>query len=117
MSSHKIFSDKRKNIEYPARQCSSMDELRGDIDQLDRVIVELLSIRQGYMEQAAHIKQDRNLVRDERRIEDVVTKVIAHAEKVGAHPELVEKLYRQMIEWCINYEMAVFDATKHTKRP
>lgn len=112
MNSHKVFSHKRKNIEYPARQCSSMDELREEIDQLDRVIVELLSIRQGFMEQAAGIKQDRNLVRDENRIEDVVAKVIAHAEKVGAHPELVEELYRQMIEWCINYEMDVFDARR-----
>lgn len=110
MNSHKIFTDKRKNIKYPARQCSNMEELRGEIDQLDRVIVELLSIRQGFMEQAAHIKNDRNLVRDEKRIEDVVIKVVAHAEKVGAHPELVEKLYRQMIEWCITYEMDIFDA-------
>ncbi len=110
MSSHKVFSEKRKNIEYPARHCSSMNDLRNEIDQLDRVIVELLSIRQGFMEQAAHIKQDRDLIRDESRIEDVVAKVIAHAEKVGTHPELVEKLFRQMIEWCINYEMDVFDA-------
>ena len=112
MSSHKVFSDKSKNIEYPARQCSTMEELRGDIDQLDRVIVELLSIRQGYMDQAARIKQKRNQVRDEDRVEDVVAKVMAHANKVGAHPELVENLYRQMIEWCITYEMGVFDATR-----
>lgn len=112
MNSHKVFSKKRKNIEYPTRQCSTMGELRGDIDQLDRIIVELLSIRQGFMEQAARIKQDRNLVRDEQRIEDVVSKAITHAEEVGAHPELVEILYRQMIEWCINYEMEVFDTIK-----
>ncbi len=112
MSSHKVFSDKRKNIEYSARQCSDMTELRDEIDQLDCVIVELLSIRQGFMEQAAHIKQHRNLVRDEARVEDVVAKVKAHAQKVGTHPDLVEELYRHMIEWCINYEMGVFDATR-----
>lgn len=110
MSLHNSYSEKRENIEYPVRQCSSMEELRGDIDQLDRLMVELLSIRQGYMEQAAGIKQNRNLIRDESRIEDVVSKVIAHGHKVGAHPELVENLYRQMIEWCIDYEMSVFEA-------
>ena len=93
-----------------------MDELRGDIDQLDRLIVEFLSIRQGFMEQAAGIKQDRNLVRDQRRVDDVMTKVMAHAEKVGAHPKLVETLYRQMIEWCINYEMDVFDTTRASRK-
>jgi len=112
MSSHKVFSDKRKNIQYPAPHCATMKELRAEIDQLDRVMVELLSIRQGFMEQAARIKPSRNLVRDEERIEDVVAKVLKHAEKVGAHPELVETLYRDMIEWCISYEMGVFDGLK-----
>lgn len=104
------YSEKRKRIEYPVVQCDNMDDLRVEIDQLDRVIVDLLSVRQGFMEQAARIKQDRNLVRDERRIEDVVAKALDHAQQVGAHPELVENLYRQMIEWCINYEMGVFES-------
>ncbi|MCF6196143.1 MAG: chorismate mutase [Emcibacter sp.] len=104
------YSEKRKRIDYPVVEYDNMDDLRMEIDQLDRVIVDLLSIRQGFMEQAARIKQDRNLVRDERRIEDVVAKVADHAKKVGAHPELVENLYRQMIEWCITYEMDVFDS-------
>lgn len=108
-------AEKRKNIDYPVRQCSTMAELRHDIDQLDRTIVELLSIRQGYMEQAARIKQDRNKVRDEVRVEDVVTKTLDHAEKVGAHPAMVEMLYRDMIEWCITYEMTVFDGFDHNR--
>ena len=103
-------NEKRDIIEYPVCQCSSMDELRGEIDRLDRRIIELLSVRQGYMEQAAYIKQDRNLVRDPARVEDVVEKVIHHAERVGAHPHLVETLYRNMIEWCITYEMSIFEA-------
>lgn len=109
MNTYKIFQEKRKDIEYHARSCSSMGELRLEIDLLDRVIVELLSVRQGFMEQAADIKQDRDLVRDDSRIEDVVAKVMTHAEKVGAHPGFIENLYREMIEWSINYEMEVFD--------
>lgn len=104
------YSEKRKRIEYPVVQCDTMADLRMEIDQLDRVIVDLLSVRQGFMEQAARIKQDRDLVRDEKRIEDVVAKALDHAQQVGAHPELVENLYRQMIEWCINYEMDVFES-------
>lgn len=102
----------RKNTEHPVGQFSTMAELRIGIDHLDRSIVELLRIRQDFMVQAAHIKQDRNLVRDEERIEDVVAKVVTHAKKVGADPELVEKLYRQMIEWCIGYEMDIFESTE-----
>jgi len=104
----------RKNVDRPVQQYSTMAELRDEIDHLDRSLVELLSIRQGYMAQAAHIKQDRNLIRDEGRVEDVLSKVIIHAKKAGADPALVEKLYRQMIEWCINYEMDIFDSRGRT---
>jgi len=112
MRSHNSLNDKRKNIDYSIPQCGTMDDLRREIDHLDCRIVELLSIRQDFIEQAAHIKQDRNLVRDEKRVEDVVAKVISHANHVGTHPDMVEKLYRNMIEWSINYEMGVFDSTK-----
>lgn len=114
MTSPYFYSDEKNQIIYPVRKCTNMADLRDDIDKLDRTIVNLLAIRQGFMEQAAHIKQDRNLVRDEKRIEDVVAKVKQHAEEAGAHPELVENLYRDMIEWCITYELSVFDAQNIT---
>ncbi|MAU41972.1 MAG: chorismate mutase [Kordiimonas sp.] len=86
-----------------------MQEVRKEIDKLDQKIVELISIRQGYIEQAGHIKADRQAVRDPERVEDVVHKAKQHAQKVGASPELVETIYRPMIEWCINYEFTVYD--------
>ncbi|MCF8473646.1 MAG: chorismate mutase [Emcibacter sp.] len=112
MNLRQALNKKKDKIEYPVRICSNMSELRDDIDQLDRLIVELLIVRQGFMEQAARIKMDRNMVRDEDRIRDVMEKVILHAKKVGGHPEMIENLYRDMIEWSINYEMDIFDSIK-----
>ena len=100
---------KRDALNHRNILCSNMADLREEIDILDCHIVELLSIRQGYMEQAATIKQSRNLVRDEERVEDVLTKVLAHAKKTGTHLVLVEMTYRNMIEWCINFEFSEFD--------
>ena len=93
-------------------KCQSMAELRAEIDLLDRNIVDMLSIRKTYMEQAADIKQSRDTVRDNDRVEEVVAKVTAHAIKCGADPELVSGLYRTMIEWSINYEFGKFDELK-----
>ena len=92
-----------------------MAELRKEIDALDRHLVEVLCLRLGYMERAAEIKDHRNKVRDEERIEDVVQKVVAHARKTGAQEEFVEMLYRQMIEWCISYELKIYDRLKPGK--
>ena len=97
--------------------CENMAALRVEIDQLDQKIVELLTVRQSYMDQAAHIKQDRNKVRDNERVEDVIKKVSNHARETGGNPELVETLYRTMIEWSINYEMGQFDILKSNEKP
>lgn len=91
------------------KYCETMAEVRTEIDRLDRAIVALLAERVDYIEQAARIKPRRDQVRDEDRIEDVLTKVRASAEKEGAPTELCETLYRTMVEWCIAHEFKVFD--------
>jgi isochorismate pyruvate lyase len=100
---------KRDALSHRNITCQNMQDLRSEIDLLDRHLVELISIRQGYMEQAAVLKQSRDQVRDEERVEDVVSKVISHSDKVGADPELIEMTYRNMIEWCINFELKTYD--------
>ena len=92
----------------PAR-CTSMSDVRREIDRLDREIVTLLAERQNYIEQAGRIKQSRDKVRDDARVADVIAKVRARAAEVGAHPDLAETVYRAMVEWCIAYEFTVFD--------
>ncbi len=58
--------------------CTSMAEVRPGVNALDDVLVPLLVQRSGYMTQAARVKKDEALVRDEERIETIV-----HAR---AHP-------------------------------
>ena len=102
----------KKIIGLKADKCQTMTELRAEIDLLDRTIVDMLAIRKSFMEQAADIKQSRDTVRDNERVEDVVEKVTNHAIKNGLDPELVSGLYRTMIEWSINYEFGKFDELK-----
>lgn len=92
-----------------AKYCETMQDVRTEIDRVDREIVKILAERVNYIEQAARIKPLRGQVRDQDRVNDVITKVTAEAEKNGAPTELVTLLYEQMVEWCINYEFKVFD--------
>jgi isochorismate pyruvate lyase len=89
--------------------CADMGELRAAIDALDRHLVALLALRQGYMERAAVLKPRRELVRDEPRIEDVVQKVLAEAARQGLSPDIAEPVWRTLIERCIAHELAAFD--------
>ncbi|WND02270.1 chorismate mutase [Temperatibacter marinus] len=92
-----------------ARSCTTMAEVREEIDRVDRLIVPLLAERLEYIKQAGRIKQDRNVVRDNWRIEDVVSKCKATASSLDADEKMVEDIYRFIIEWSINHEFDVWD--------
>lgn len=91
------------------RQCQTMSEVRSEIDDLDQAIVELLAKRLQYIEQAARLKPSRNLVRDEGRVKDVLSKVKRRARAMDSDVNMVEAVYRHLIEYSINYEFEKFD--------
>ncbi|HWC63007.1 MAG TPA: chorismate mutase [Rhizomicrobium sp.] len=89
--------------------CGSMAELRAAIDDLDQKLVRLLARRQLYIERAAVLKQDRNAVRDQARVEEVVAKVLAAAKEAGLSASIAEPVWRTLIEQSIRHELAAFD--------
>ncbi len=85
--------------------CTSMAEIRAEIDRLDEALVRLFADRAGYIDRAAEIKAMADLpARIEDRVEQVVGNVRRHAEIYGLPPELVEKLWRRLIDWSIARE-------------
>ncbi|MGC9953867.1 MAG: chorismate mutase [Rhizomicrobium sp.] len=87
-----------------------MAELRAEVDRIDRALVELLSERQRYIERAAEIKSDRAAIRDDARIKDVITKVLAEARKAGLSTKIAEPVWRTLVERSIAFEFQAFDA-------
>ena len=94
----------------PGEDCQTMAEVREGVDALDRELVALLVKRQAYMSAAGRIKQDRDAVHDEARIEDVVSKVLAEARKQGLSEDIAEQVWRKLIERCIAFEFGEWDA-------
>ena len=92
--------------------CATMAEVRHGVDALDRALVALLAERQRYMNAAARIKPSRDVVHDDARIEDVVTKVLAAAGTAGLSPDIAEPVWRTLIDRCIAHEFTVWDRTR-----
>lgn len=86
------------------KPCTTMAEVRTEVNALDDILVPLLVERSGYMTQAARVKNDEMLVRDETRIQAIVDRVRAIAQAHGGDADLVERLYRAMMECFITYE-------------
>jgi isochorismate pyruvate lyase len=89
------------------KDCETMAHVRAEIDRLDEVLVRLFAERAGYIDRAAQIKARADLpARIDDRVEEVVANVRRHAQAQGLPPELVEKLWRRLIDWSIAREEA-----------
>lgn len=87
------------------QDCKTMQDIRGEIDRLDRALVDLIAERFSYIHRAWQIKLSENsaaLV--PWRVQEVVDKVRAQASARNVPPDMIEALWRQMMGWFIQYE-------------
>lgn len=101
---------------HTASSAETMLDVRHEVDRIDRALVKLLAERQTFMDAAARIKPSRDKVRDEERIEDVVSKVLKSAAAEGLSPEIAEPVWRLLIEQSIAHELRVYDEIKPEDR-
>ena len=82
-----------------------MADIRAAIDRIDADLVRQLAQRAAYIDRAAEIKAEVDLpARITPRVEQVVDNVRNHAIAQGLSPDLVEKLWRWLIDWSIARE-------------
>jgi isochorismate pyruvate lyase len=93
-------------------QCNSLEEVRENIDQIDRQIIHLLAQRGGFVNQASRFKKDTNEVKAPNRVEAIIKKVKGLAIEEGIDAGLVESVYRTMISEFIGLEMKEFQAKR-----
>ena len=87
------------------KDCTTMADIRAGIDGLDGDLVRLFAERARYIDRAAEIKAEVDLpARIGDRVEEVVRNVRRHAVAEGLPPDLVEKLWRRLIDWSIARE-------------
>jgi isochorismate pyruvate lyase len=89
-------------------EIATMAELRAEIDAHDRCIVSMLAERARLIDRASELKPGEGMpARITPRVEAVVANVRSAAQGRGLDPELIETLWRQLIEWSIAREEQV----------
>ncbi|CAD5200580.1 chorismate mutase [Pseudomonas sp. FEN] len=97
-----------------AVRCTSLEEVRENIDRLDRQIVTLLAERGAYVTEAARFKKDTDAVRAPQRVEQVIAKVRGLSAEHAANPDVVEQVYRAMIAAFIAQELQEHGKARHS---
>ena len=93
-------------------KCKNIEEVRENIDRIDRQIVKLIAERSAYVAQAANFKKTSDDVKAPQRVEKVINKVRVLASDNGANPDIVENIYREMISSFINFELLEHEKLK-----
>lgn len=91
---------------------NTLDEVRQEIDRVDREIVRLIAERGGYVHQVVNFKKAAEDIVVPKREEQVVSKVRKYAGELGVSPEVVEAVYRTMMAEFVKEELKLINARK-----
>lgn len=86
-------------------ECTCIQDIRAEIDRIDRQIVTLIGERAGYVQAAAKFKTSAADVRATGRFEAMLHQRRAWAEECDLDPDMIERLYRDMVNHFIQQEM------------
>jgi isochorismate pyruvate lyase len=85
-------------------ECRTKEDIRREIDRIDRALVDLLVERFGYIRRMAEMKSDPDEARIDARVSDVLTKVTALAVDRGLDVDLARDLWTRLMDWNIEWE-------------
>ena len=89
----------------PEQEKAMLAPYRARIDTLDNQIVALLGERFGVIKEVAKLKAEHGIAPIlPYRVEEVVHNARARAQKAGVDPDLVEKIYRIIIDTACQQE-------------
>lgn len=87
------------------QECTNIDEVRNEINNIDNEIINLLAIRLGYVHEVVKYKEatDKAIEASERRATVIRTRRDWAAEK-GLDPDVIEEVYKKLIQFYIDEE-------------
>lgn len=86
--------------------CGSLEEVRAEIDRIDERIVALIGERAGYVKAAARYKDSEQAVAAPERFAAMLHARRRWAAREGLSPDLIESLYRELVQYFIAEEKA-----------
>jgi isochorismate pyruvate lyase len=94
----------RINLKVP-EACSNLQEIRAEIDQLDQQIITALGERFAYVKAASKFKTSETSVKAPERLQSMLQQRRLWAEEAGLNPDVIEKLYQDLVNHFIDEEM------------
>jgi isochorismate pyruvate lyase len=98
-------------LKHP-EECNSAEEIRNEIDKIDKEIIFLFSKRHSYVEEIVKFKNDtEEIIASERKLQ-VINQRREWAANLGLDAKTFEKIYTLLIDHNIQHEMRLLNRKK-----
>jgi isochorismate pyruvate lyase len=87
--------------------CKTVDEIRKEIDKIDKHIILLFSERHKYVEEIVKFKHDEAGIVAQERKSQVIDQRRNWAAENGLNPDTFEKIYTLLVESNIEHELEI----------
>lgn len=95
-----------KNVKTPD-ECADMEEIRAQVNALDREIVRLLGRRLSYVHGAVRFKPDAQSVTNPDHWDRFYAQRRAWGAEEGYDPTVIEDVYRRLYDFTIKVQLAM----------
>ncbi|MDY6956745.1 MAG: isochorismate lyase [Pseudomonadota bacterium] len=93
-------------------ECGGMDDIRAEIDRIDRAVVGLIGRRYQYVLVAAKFKTSATSVKAPERLTAMLARRREWAVEEGLNADMIEKLYADLVAHFIDEEMQRWKAER-----
>jgi isochorismate pyruvate lyase len=90
--------------------CSTIEEIRAEIDLIDKQLLNLLGERLKFVKSIVRFKNDEEDVLARERYEQVLEERRSWAVQNGLDPDVIEDLYKSMISYFIDVQKKALKA-------
>ncbi|WP_029287121.1 isochorismate lyase [Pedobacter sp. R20-19] len=85
--------------------CKNIDEIRSVIDAIDLQVIQLIGKRFKYVKAASKFKLNEEAVKAPERFKNMLLKRRDWARIEGLNPDVIEKVYRDLVNYFISEEI------------
>ena len=96
-------------------ECRNMQDIHTEIDRIDQEVINLLGQRFGYVQKAAQFKTNETAVRAPERFHSMLDQRRVWAAQAGLDPDTIANLYRDLVHYFIDEEIATWKAETEGK--
>jgi isochorismate pyruvate lyase len=91
-------------------ECSDINEIRHEIDEIDRLVINLLGKRFEYVKAASKFKTGEESVKAPERFRAMLAQRRDWAIGEGLNPDAIEKMYFDLVTHFIQEELKFFNS-------